>query len=294
MDPLTGTLLAGDVGGTKTFLRLVHGPDVVREARYDSQAYGDLAHMLREFLEPASIRPACSAIGVAGPVVQNRCTATNLPWVLDGDRIAADLGIASVKLINDFAAIGWGIRALVPEDFAPLNPAVPDPAGPIAFLGAGTGLGEGFLLPALGGEVVVNSEGGHADLAPRNEAEIAVLRYLLRLHQRVSVERIVSGPGIANLYHYLVYAGRKPNPAVRQAIDLGGDVGAIVSEHALAGDCALCVEAMNLFMGFYGAEAGNLALRVLPTGGVYLAGGIAAKILELLKTGPFMAAFGDK
>lgn len=293
-DPATGTLLAGDVGGTKTFLRLVSGPEVVLESRYDSGAFGDLLHMVRDFLAKVDVKPQRAVFGIAGPVTGNRSYATNLPWVIDGARLSADLGIPEVRLINDFAAVGWGIRALAPEDFRPLNPAEPDPKGPVAFLGAGTGLGEGFLVPCGTGEVVVTSEGGHADLAPRNEREMGVLRYLLRVHKRVSVERVVCGPGIANLYHYLVYAGRQPVPAVRQAIDLGGDIAAIVADHARARDCELCIEAMDLFVSFYGAEAGNLALKILPTGGVYLAGGIAPKILDLLETGPFMAAYGDK
>lgn len=294
MEPVMRPILAGDVGGTKTFLQLTVGPDVLLDRRYNCAAYGDITHMIRDFLAEAGQVPEVAVLGVAGPVVSNRCYATNLPWVIDGDRLALDLGIAQVRLINDFAAVGWGIRALAPEDFSPLNPAEPDITGPVAFLGAGTGLGEGFLIPCGTGEVVVTSEGGHADLAPRNEKEVGVLRYLLRVHKRVSVERVVSGPGIANLYHFLVYSGRVPAPEVRQAIDLGGDIAAIVADHARARDCEVCVEAMDLFMAFYGAEAGNLALKILPSGGVYLAGGIAAKILDLMQAGPFMAAFGDK
>ncbi len=288
-------ILAGDVGGTKVLLVLADGGRTVAEARYESREFGSLAEIVRDFLTAhGNPRPDRAAFGVAGPVTDNRSRATNLPWQIEGDRLAADLGIEKIRLINDFAAVAEGLPALAPEDLAPLNSAELDPHGPVAILGAGTGLGEGFLISCGSDRVFVASEGGHCDFAPRNDREIGFLRFMLRVHRRVSVERAVSGHGIANLFHYLINTGRKPAEAVEKAIAAGADIAATVAHHASERSCMACVEAMDMFLNLYGAEAGNLALKVLPAGGVYLAGGIAAKNLHLLKTGPFMAAFGDK
>lgn len=287
-------ILAGDVGGTKTLLMLKDGPDVVAEERYASKDYGGLEHIIRNFLGRTNAKVDRAAIGVAGPVQENRSRATNLPWDIDGDRIAGELGIPRVRLLNDFATVGFGLEALGPEDVVSLNEGKADPQAPIAILGAGTGLGEGFLVRCDGRRVFVASEGGHVDFAPRNDREIGFLRFMLRLHKRVSVERAISGPGIANLYLYMIDAGRRPSDDVAREIVAGGDMAAIVSRHAQARDCAVCVDTMDMFLNLYGAEAGNLALKVLAAGGVYVAGGIAPKIIDLMRTGPFMAAYGAK
>lgn len=293
-------VLAGDVGGTKTLLMVRDGQRIIAQERYSSSGYGNLSHILREFVakierESGPVAIDRAVIGVAGPVHDNCCRATNLPWEIDGERISADLRIGKLKLINDFVAIGFGIHSLGAEDVVALNPHEPDPRGPIAILGAGTGLGEGFLVPSGEGRFeFLASEGGHADFAPRNEQEFGFLRFMTRVLKRVSIERAVSGPGIANLYNYLVDWGLGPTESVAKRVAAGEDIGAVVTDHARARTCQLCVEVMDLFLSLYGAEAGNMALRILASGGVYVAGGIAPKILDLIRTGPFMAAFGDK
>jgi glucokinase len=287
-------ILAGDVGGTKTLLLLREDGRTIAEERYASQAYGDLSHMVKEFLDATGGRPARAAIGVAGPVNDNRCWATNLPWQIDGDKLAFQLGIGKIRLLNDFATIGYGLESLGPDDVVALNDRQPDPRGPIAILGAGTGLGEGLMVWCGERYVFVPSEGGHADFAARNDREVGFLRFMLGLHERVSIERAISGPGIGNLFRYLVDAGRKPHDGVAAAVAAGEDIASVVSAHAKARDCPVSVETMDMFLNLYGAEAGNLALKVLATGGVFLAGGIAAKNIDLIRAGPFMAAFGDK
>lgn len=287
-------ILAGDVGGTKTLLVLKDGQTVLAEERYASKDYGGLTHIVRDFLALTAAKVDRAAFGVAGPVQDNRSKATNLPWDIDGARLAADLGIAEVRILNDFAAVGFGLEALGPDDMVALNDGKADPDGPIAILGAGTGLGEGFMVKCGAERAFVASEGGHVDFGPRNEREIGFLRFMLRLHKRVSVERAVSGPGIANLYLYMIDAGRRPTEEVAKDIAAGGDVAAIVARHAQTRDCPVCVEVMDTFLNLYGAEAGNLALKILASGGVYVAGGIAPKIIDLIRTGPFMAAYGAK
>lgn len=289
-------ILAGDVGGTKVLLRLGDGGGVLAEERYPSRDFGSLTEIVRAFLDAAGRgRPDRAAFGIAGPIDDNRCRATNLPWDVDGNRMGHDLGIARVRLLNDFEAVGRGLEVLDPDDIAVLNPPEPDPRGRIAILGAGTGLGEGFMVPCGGHEYAfVPSEGGHTDFAPRNDKEMGFLRFMLRVHRRVSIERAVSGPGIANLFHYLVDAGGKPAESVSREIAGGADIAAVVAGHAADRSCLVCVEAMDMFWNLYGAEAGNLALKVLPAGGIFLAGGIVAKNLAALRSGPFMAAYGFK
>lgn len=306
-------LLAGDIGGTKTILRLLAGRQVVLERRYASAEYADLAPIVLDFLQAAaaeqgaapSVRAACFAI--AGPVDDEACRVTNLPWVLHEARLEAELRIPNVRLINDFAAVGFGIPALEPGDLRTLQEGDPDPAAPIAVLGAGTGLGQGFLLPANGGHKVFPSEGGHADFAPRSAREFRLLSYLREAHglTRVSVERVVSGSGIVSIYEFLRRsAPDRESPAMaatyaRYLKELGRDdktidLAAEISKAAMAGKDFLSQETMDLFVSAYGAEAGNLALKLLPYGGLYVAGGITGKILPLLERGVFLEALREK
>ncbi|HIK46403.1 MAG TPA: glucokinase [Leptolyngbyaceae cyanobacterium M65_K2018_010] len=314
-------LLAGDIGGTKTILRLVNitaetqpNSDLTPcfEAIYSSQAYPDLVPMVKEFLHTAaeSVEPfrhperACFAI--AGPVVDNCSSLTNLAWSLAGDRLQAELNLARVELINDFEAVGYGVFGLGPGDLHTLQPGDYHPQAPVAILGAGTGLGQGFALLLGNRRMVFPSEGGHADFAPRSELEFQLLRYLLDKHQisRVSVERVVSGQGIVSIYQFLrdrEFATE--SPPVAEAIaawerQIGLttktiDPAAVIATAAAGGD-RLCQKAMDIFVEAYGAEAGNLALKLLPYGGLYVAGGIAAKNLALMTAGPFMDAFSHK
>lgn len=293
-------VLAGDIGGTKTLLALLEERqdgrlEVLRRKRYASAEHPGLAPILRDFLAEGGADGATRAgLGVAGPVEGGRCRVTNLPWEIDAAALRDELGLGRVALVNDFAAVAYGVTVLGPADLELLQPGERDPAGPIALIGAGTGLGEALLVPTPTGPRVLPSEGGHCDLAPRNDLEIALLRFLLRRHKRVSYERIVSGPGLVTAYEFVLAEGLAPEHPDTRARMAEGDRGALIGARALAGDDPACVRAVELFLGLYGAEAGNLALKALPTGGLYVAGGIAGKLLPLVRAGGFMAAFLDK
>jgi glucokinase len=297
-------ILAGDVGGTKTALALyalnseaARGPRAAREAVFASPEHPGLVPVLREFLAGERIAAAC--FGVAGPVAGNRAATPNLAWVVDGAEIAAVIGIPRVELVNDLVAMGEGIAALDASQLATLQEGEADPAGGAALLAAGTGLGCAILAPCgEGGSLVpLPSEGGHADFAARTEEEIGLLRFLRRRHGRVSVERVVSGLGLRNLYEFL--AGVRPgegSPGVASLVAAAGDAdaGRVIGEAAAAGRCALCARAVEMFIDAYGAVAGNLALAALATRALYLGGGIAPKLLPQLAAGSFLAAFRDK
>jgi glucokinase len=218
----------------------------------------------------------------------------NLPWVVDAGELAGMLGLAQVALINDLQANAYGIPLLGEEDFAVLNPGRPDPAGPIAVISAGTGLGESMAVWDDTAHRPLPTEGGHADFAPRNELETELLLYLRAEFGRVSYERVLSGPGLGNIYRFLRDSRHLPeNPAV--VAEMGqGDAAAAIARAALAGSCPLCGQALDLFVSLYGAEAGNLALRTLATGGVFVGGGIAPKIIDRLQGPAFMLAFTAK
>jgi glucokinase len=289
-------LLAGDIGGTKTALALVEGAAIVERRTYRSADFDSLEAMVHDFLGPRrDILRAC--FGVAGPVGEDEtCRTTNLRWVVDARAVERALGLSRVRLVNDFHALATGIGILPSSDFAVLNDSPSDPRGPWALLGAGTGLGEAFVVRVGSSIEVLASEGGHADFAPRNELEIELLRFLLERHVRVSYERIVSGGGLVAVYEFLCSrAPQADSAAVRAEIAAAsGDAAPVISRHGLAGDDRLCAEALSLFVSVYGAEAGNLALKVVSRGGVFVAGGIAPKILPKLLDGTFRAAFVAK
>lgn len=316
-------VLTGDIGGTKTILALVRVEDhsagackpvTLFEQTYSSQAFADLVPMVQQFRQeaalvlgnPISVTKACFAI--AGPVLNNVCRLTNLDWHLSGDRLAQELAIAQVSLINDFAAVGYGILGLGPEDLLSLQSAPMDPTGAIAILGAGTGLGQCYVIPQGQGRYqVFASEGAHADFPPRSPLEWQLLQYLKDRYgfSRVSIERVVSGMGIAMIYEFLRHHYPERESAKFAQLyqtwhrekDQGEktvDLAAVVSQAALEGTDNLATQAMEMFLGAYGAEAGNLALKLLPRGGLYVAGGIAPKIVPLLEKGSFMQGFSDK
>lgn len=304
--PGRAVVLAGDVGGTKSNLGLFEveagHPRLLRSARYPSAAYPGLAPMLVEFLgaDARQVRAAC--FGVPGPVIENRTSTTNLAWELDGAELATGIGGHALVLINDLVATAEGIPLLAEDELVTLHRGVPGTAGSgnLALIAAGTGLGMA-LMPRIGGSwVVVASEGGHMDFAPQSEEEIGLLLYLQeRFGGHVSVERVVSGPGLFNLYEYLRdRAGVPENRRVRQALDSGEDPARVIGEAAIAADaekaCGLCSRAVGLFVSAYGAAAGNLALVGTATGGLYLGGGIAPKLLPRLQDGQFLHAFFDK
>ncbi|MDX2272855.1 MAG: glucokinase [Cyanobacteriota bacterium] len=308
-------LLAGDIGGTKTMLSLVadqegEGLESLYRVRYISNDYPDLLPMVQHFLREAGIhlgmerdpQPEVACFAIAGPVVQQTARLTNLRWpLLQAPQLGKDLGIPQVALINDFSAIGYGILGLPASDLCTLQTGIPDLQAPIAVLGAGTGLGEAYLIQRNGRYEVFGSEGGHTDFAPRSPLECQLLLYLLQRHERVSVERVVSGQGIVAIYQFLrdtqPIAG---SPALLETIrawEAGAasiDAAAMIANAALEQTDPLAEQTLHLFISAYGAEAGNLALKLLSYGGVYLAGGIAAKLLRLLETGEFIRAFLDK
>ncbi len=296
MSAIRKILLAGDIGGTKTFLRFAKaGGDILAERRYDSQSYPGLDHILAEFVQahpPLFIHAAC--FGVAGPVSEGRAEITNLPWKIDAAAIGSQFGIPHVRLINDFQAVAYGIEALRPDDLATLQTGEPQMHGVRAVIGAGTGLGEGFMVWREGHYEAMPSEGSHADFAPADAQQIELLRYLARHHGHVSYERLVSGAGLVSLFDFLRETGdTEVAPDLRAAME-AGDSAAAISRFALGGADRLAAEALDLFIRIYGAEAGNLALKVLARGGVYVAGGIAPQIIGKLQEGEFLRAFGAK
>ena len=292
-------ILAGDIGGTKTVIGLFDEVadrlHTVREETFPSKSYGALEEILDQFLRsgPSPV-PRAACFGVAGPVVRGRSEATNLPWVIDSTALESTLGLKDVSVINDLVATAYGIPVLNPEDLHILNEGRSDPGGNMALIAAGTGLGEAILFWDGQAYRGVASEGGHADLAPRNALEIELLQYLLSRFHRVSYERVLSGPGIFNIYSFLKQAGYGEEPDWLAEKLQGRDPTPVIAEAAKRRECDLCVRTLHLFVSLYGAEAGNLALKALATGGVYIGGGIAPKIVEQLTDGTFMEAFTDK
>ena len=303
-------LLAGDIGGTKTILRLVDAVNLhtIAQKTYPSGDFPDLVPLVQQFLlELHTPTPQKACFAIAGPVVDNTAKLTNLTWFLDTSRLKQELGIDSMCLINDFAAVGYGIFGLSKTDLLTLQVGKHKLEAPIAVIGAGTGLGQGFLIKQGNYYQVFPSEGGHGDFAPRNELEFQLLKYLLDKHdiQRVSVERVVSGQGIVAIYQFLrdrqVYS---ESPEIAEIVrtwereagqmEKSVDPGAVIGGAAVQGSDRLSVEALKLFVDIYGAEAGNLSLKLLPYGGLYIAGGIAPKILPLLKNGNFLLNFSQK
>ncbi|MGZ3420707.1 MAG: glucokinase [Polyangiales bacterium] len=299
---MSAPLLIGDVGGTKTILRLIgDSGETLANERFDSKAFGDLNAIVQLFLEKwKGEPPKHAAFGIAGPVVDGVCKTTNLPWHVDEKAIAQRASLTSARLLNDFESTAWGVLTLPAQSIATLQVGEKKPHGAIAVIGAGTGLGEAMLVWNTASQEyqVVASEGGHADYAPRDETEIELLRWLKQKFGRVSWERVVSGTGLANIYQFLRESGAAPeSAAVRKELDAGrtqNDWGPVIGKHASAGDDVLSVRAVDLFVTSYGAEAGNLALKALATGGVYVTGGIAPKTLKKLQDGSFMRAFRDK
>ena len=291
-------VLAGDVGGTNARLAMVElegrSARIVRQLRYPSAEYPGLAPIVRRFREDTGSRPDRACFAIACPVVGDDCTAPNLHWTINVRALAAEIGIPRTAIINDFVAVGYGVELLSAADLATLQEGIAEPEGPIALIGAGTGLGQGFLVWQGDHYRALGSEGGHADFAPSGELQAGLLRSLREQFGRVSWERLLSGPGIANIYRYLLGAGAEvEQPAVRAELD-AEDPAKVIVRHALANTDCLSVRALDLFCEVLGAQAANLALTVVATGGVYLAGGIAPRIVDRLKSGRFMAAFLNK
>ena len=295
-----GHILAGDIGGTKTHLALYAYTEgtlsLKTQRQFASRDYADFSDVVDTFaaaMESTTVDAAC--FGVAGPVIGGRCRTTNLPWEIGTPELQRQLGTPSVRLLNDLEATAYGMLYLDESEFVDLNPGAVAAEGNRAVIAAGTGLGEAMLY--FDGEHYhpVGSEGGHGDFAPADEAQTALLQWLFkRFPEHVSYERVLSGPGIFTLYEFLRDGGFAPEPAFMQALPDGTDPSAAVSTGALQQNDPLCTQTLRLFARIYGAEAGNLALKTMATGGVYIGGGIAPKILPFLQSGAFMDAFAAK
>lgn len=262
---------------------------VVIEHHYASPDYPDLQTILHQFLEgQAEIDLQAACVAVAGPVRQGQARITNLPWVVSETGLAAELGTSRVSLLNDFEAIGTVLPHLPAEDLHNLQTGQPDPFGNRLLVGAGTGLGTAILTRCKDEWCVLPGEGGHMDFAPRSAQQQALLNWLLQRHSRVSLEMLVSGPGLERIYAFL--ADREARPEKEEDWPEAADI----SHRALGGKDALATAALDMFVSIYAAQAANLALVALATGGVFLAGGIAPRLLDKLDDGAFIATFRDK
>jgi glucokinase len=297
-----GLFLTGDIGGTKTRLALVkvkgNHVEILRELSYVSQHHDSFETLLGDFLSSGN-NVDHAAFGIAGPVQDGVVQTTNLPWWIDAAALRQRFGFLRCHLLNDLEATAYGLPALVDADFLTLQSGSPDALGNAAVIAAGTGLGEAGLYWDGQSHRPFATEGGHATFSPRNALELALLNYLQQRHNlqssgHVSWERVVSGMGLLDLYAFLLDYRQASTPAWLAEEMRGTDMAAAISAAALAGSDALCMETMRLFVSLYGAEAGNLALKVMSRGGLYVGGGIAPKILPLLQTGAFLDAFLDK
>lgn len=315
-------ILAADIGGTKTHIGLFDWKDErvdpQRQQTYHSADFGSFEEMLEDFLKPppspptepggeeapseletqSSAREAlvleAACVGVAGPVVDNRCRTTNLPWVVDGNQVADRFQIKTVRLLNDLEAMAHGLLVLRPEETVVLNRGNPPKTkGAMALIAAGTGLGEAILFWDGLRYRPRPSEGGHADFAPNSDLEIELLRYLRTSYLHVSYERVLSGPGLHAIYEFLRETKRNEPTWLAERLRVE-DPAPIIAEVGLSGQAEIAVQTLDLFVSIYGAEAGNLALKAMALDGVYLGGGIAPKLLQKLQDGTFMRAFTSK
>jgi glucokinase len=291
-------ILAGDVGGTKVHLALYDFKDGklthTRDERFAAKEFGGLEEIVKQFLAADKVNSAC--FGVPGPVRDGRLRLTNLPWTLDSRELAAHLSIQHVFLINDLEANGYGIAELSADQIYTLSEGDAGQLGNRALIAAGTGLGEGLLVWNGRNHVPYPSEGGHADYAPRNEDEIDLLRYLKQKYNgRISFERVVAGMGMTSIYEFLrdVRGVEEPKWLAEKMASVS-DPNSVITEMGLAAKSELCEKTLDMYVSAYGAEAGNLALKVLSVGGLYVGGGIAPRILEKLKDGTFIKSFTDK
>ncbi len=290
--------LAGDIGGTKTLIQ-INTADGAREPllqkSYFNAGYAGLAEILDEFLREAGISDiAAACFALACPISGRRAKLTNLPWEVDADALAARFAISRVSLINDFEAVGLGVAALQPADLLTLQAGKPQVQGVRLVVGAGTGLGVAWLSWQEGVYVVHPSEGGHMDFAPVDAIQYELLQYLQQRYGHVSYERIVSGPGVAAIFEFLRDTDRgAPSAQLITAIK-EGDAAAAITQFAQQGDEPIARMVLDLFLRIYGAFVGNVALAALPRGGVYVAGGIAGKIVAAMRQGAFLRSFMDK
>lgn len=292
--------LAGDIGGTKSSLALSErsnsNTSTILVRTYPSKKYNDFFSMLEEFLRndaqlPNPPKAAC--IAIAGPVQNRKVNVTNLPWIVSEEKIKERFNIDHVKLINDFQAVGYGLTSLGDNDLEILQIGKANNDGPKALIGAGTGLGTGIIISNNGHTKILPSESGRTDFAPRDEFEIELLQYLMRTKKRVACEAILSGKGLVSIFEFLIAKGvARASSELHQRLK-SNDPAAEISAYGLSGKDQLAKLSLHHFVKIYGATAGNLALTSLATGGVYVAGGIAPKIINKLKDGTFVDSFND-
>jgi len=291
-------ILAGDIGGTNARLAYFQPQNgrfqLVSERVFPSRDHRGLGEIVTRFLDESGTRPEAACFGIAGPVRNGRVETSNLPWVIEQSVLANQIHLAATLLINDLEASAWGIGALGTEDLVTLNPGGGSVSGNQGVIAPGTGLGEAGLFWDGSRHHVFAAEGGHTDFAPRGDLQIELLRYLTKRFGHVSYERILSGPGLVNVYEFLCANGCGKESAELAASMESGDPAAAISRAALSGKDSLASKALDLWITVYGAEASNLALKIMSTGGLFLAGGISPKILPRLKASVFMDAFLDK
>jgi glucokinase len=291
-------ILAGDIGGTKTNLGLFDAADGALTSHdqksFPSKRFSGLESIIDEFMSSAGRPPVAAAcFGVAGPVVDDRSVTPNLPWVVESASLASRLNLDSVVLLNDLEATAHGIAELKPAQFATLNEGIPE-IGNAALIAAGTGLGSASLFWDGQKHVPSASEGGHMDFAPRDQLETRLLQHLMDKHGHVSVERVISGPGLFNIYDFLRSTGyAKESPIVVERFKQN-DPSSVIANAAMACECGLCEKALDMFASVYGATSGNIALLMKAVAGVYIGGGIAPKIIAKLTDGVFMKGFTAK
>jgi glucokinase len=291
-------ILAGDIGGTNARLAYFQTQNgrfqLVSERVFPSRDHRGLGEIVTQFLDESGTRPEAACFGIAGPVRNGRVETSNLPWVIEQSVLANQIHLAATLLINDLEASAWGIGALGLEDLVTLNPGAGSVAGNQAVVAPGTGLGEAGLFWDGSRHHVFACEGGHTDFAPRGELQIELLRFLVTKFGHVSYERILSGPGLVNVYEFLCASGCGKESAELSAAMEAGDPAAAISQAALSGKDSLAGKALDLWIAVYGAETSNLGLKIMSTGGLFLAGGISPKILPKLKGSLFMESFLDK
>ena len=291
-------ILAGDIGGTNARLAYFQPQNgrfqLVSERVFPSREHKGLGEIVTRFLDESGTRPEAACFGIAGPVRNGRVETSNLPWVIEQAALANQIHLATTLLINDLEASAWGIGALGLEDLVTLNPGGGSVSGNQAVIAPGTGLGEAGLFWDGNHHHVFACEGGHTDFAPTGDLQIELLRYLTKRFGHVSYERILSGPGLVNIYEFLCASGCGKESAELAAAMGAGDPAAAISRAALGGGDPLASKALDLWITVYGAEASNLALKIMSTGGLFLTGGISPKILPRLKASVFIEAFLDK
>lgn len=292
-------ILVADIGGSKVNLAVFRQAndhlEKVDEAKFESQKYAGLEEILNEFCQKEHRQFERAAFGIAGPVKEGICDVTNLPWVVDVKNLKKQLGLESVWLINDLAAMACALPFLPDSELEVLQEGQEVEGGRVAILAAGTGLGQAFLVPdGKGRYLLIDSEGGHCDFAPRAELEMELLDYLNQKLGRTSIERVLSGPGLHNIYQFLLECHSFEEPSWLAQEIQKGDPGEVITQNGLQGKSVACAKALEMLVSLYGAVAGDLALQLLARGGLYIGGGIAPKILPLIKSGLFMESFYSK